>query len=98
MKKSNDLLRLIRFNSIDTKKAQKAQVLDVRNYMFVRLENMIKLLFSQGKMKWRAFSDIAPENMSNIDKAATNLHNQQKRLIASVLHIGWLYQYNWYLN
>ena len=46
--KNKDLLRLIRGNSIDPKRAQQENV-DVRNVMFVRLENMVKLLYSHGK-------------------------------------------------
>ena len=60
--------------------------------MFVRLENMVKLLYSQGKIKWQSFAEIPPENMSNMDEVATNLHDHRKRLIASILHLGRLYQ------
>ena len=53
---------------------------------------MIKLNFTLGKIKWRTFSDIPPENMSNMDEVATNSHDNRKRLITSVLHLGRLYQ------
>ena len=52
--------------------------------MFVRLESFIKLLYSQGKVKWPSFKDIPAENVSNMDELAVNAHDHRHKIIAPV--------------
>ena len=80
---SNKALRKLRGNSIDPKRVRQATT-DVRNAMFVRLESFIKLLYSQGKVKWPSFKDIPAENVSNMDELAVNAHDHRRKIIAPV--------------
>ena len=80
---NSDLLRLVRGNSIDPKRVCQADP-DVRNSMFVKLENYIKFLHAQGKIPWASFVDAPAKKMSNMDKLVVNAHDHRKKVITSV--------------
>ena len=80
---NNKTLRKLRGNSIDPKRVRQANT-DVRNAMFVRLENFVKLLHSQGKIEWSSFKDIPATNISNMDELAVNAHDHRHKIIAPV--------------
>ena len=75
---NSNLLRLVRGNSIDTKRVRQADK-DVRNAMFVKLDNYIKILHMQGKVPWKSWSKVPPECMSNMDELAMNTHGHCKK-------------------
>ena len=52
----------------------------VKNSMLVKIESIITLLHSQGKIPWSSFEDILPENIFNMDKVTTNLYDQCKKI------------------
>ena len=81
--RNSDLLRLIRGNSIDPKRVRQADR-DVRNAMFVKLDNMIKLLHKQGKILWLCLADVPADCLSNMDELAVNAHDHRKKVIAPV--------------
>ena len=81
--RNSDLLRLIRGNSIDPKQVWQADQ-DVRNAMFVKLDNMIKLLHKQGKILWSCLADVPADCLSNMDELAVNAHDHRKKVIAPV--------------
>ena len=91
IKANSDLLKLTMGNSINPKRVRQADT-DVRNALFVKLENFIKLLHSQGKIPWKTFADIPPEYIYNMDEVATNTHDHRKRVIACKLDLGRLFQ------
>ena len=84
---NSNLLRLIRGNSIDTKRVRQADK-DVRNAIFVKLDNYIQILFIQGKVPWRCWAEVPAENMSNMDELAVNAHGYRKKIIAPVAHFN----------
>ena len=84
---NSNLLRLVRGNSIDTKRVRQADK-DVRNAMFVKLDNYIKILYLQGKVPWKSWSEVPPECMSNMDELAVNAHGYRKKIIAPVAHFN----------
>ena len=89
--KHDELLCLMKGNSIDPKRVRQADV-NVRNALFVKLESFIKLLCSQGKIPWQSFADIPAHCMSNMDEIATNAHDHRKKVIADKLRLGRLFQ------
>ena len=91
IKANSDLLKLTRGNSIDPKRVRQADT-DVRDALFVKLENFIKFLYQQGKIPWKSFSEIPPEYIYNMDEVATNTHDHRKKVIACKLDLGRLYQ------
>ena len=91
LKTNDELLCLMKGNSIDPKRFRQADV-DVRNALFVKLENFIKLLYNQGKIPWKSVSEIPLHCMSNMDKIATNAHDHRKKVIADKLRLGRLFQ------
>ena len=81
--RNSELLRLVRGNSIDPKRVRQADQ-DVRNAMFVKLDNMIKLLHNQGKVPWSSLAEVPGDCLSNMDKLAVNAHSHRKKVIAPV--------------
>ena len=82
---NSHLLRLVRGNSIDTKRVRQADK-DVRNAMFVKLDNYIQILHMQGKVPWKSWSKVPSKCMSNMDELAVNAHGHRKKIIAPVSH------------
>ena len=83
MTRNHQLLRLVKGNSIDPKRVRQADE-DVKMAMFVKLDHMIKLLHSQGKVPWKSFGEVPPECLYNMDELAVNAHNHRHRIIAPV--------------
>ena len=75
---NSDLLCLVRGNSIDPKRVRQADT-EVRNSMFVKIENYFKFLHTQGKIPWESFVDMPAKNMSNMDKLAVNAYDHRKK-------------------
>ena len=88
---NNELLKLMRGNSIDPKRVRQADDNTLQS-TFVKLENYVKILHRQGKIKWSSFAEVPAENMSNMDELSTNVHNHRKKVIASSTHLGRLFQ------
>ena len=91
IKSRKDLLTLMKGNSIDPKRARQAKV-DVRDALFVKIDNFIKMLHSQGKVPWKSFADVPAHCINNMDEIATNAHDHRKKIIAIKNHLGRLYQ------
>lgn len=89
--KNNELLKIMRGNSIDPKHVCQADDNTLQS-TFVKLKKYLKILNRQGKIKWRSFAEVPAENMSNMDKLSTNVHNHCKKVIASSTHLGCLFQ------
>ena len=75
--KNNDLLDLFSGNSIDASRVRQANV-DVRDAMFVKLDNYIKFLYAAGKVTWKCWAEVPPWAMSNMDEVATNCQDHRK--------------------
>ena len=91
IKENSDLLKLTKGNSIDPKRVRQADA-DVRNALFVKLDNFVRLLHSQGKVPWKSFAEVPGDCMANMDKIATNAHDHRKKLIAARSRLGRLFQ------
>ena len=60
--------------------------------LFVKLDNMVCMLHSQGKAPWKSYAEVPAESISNMDKVTMNAHNQQKKVIAAQTLLGPLFQ------
>ena len=78
-------------NSIDPKRVIQADEA-VLEALFVKVDNYIKILHSQGKVPWKNASKIPSSSQSNMDKIATNAHSHCKKIIADKLHCGRIFQ------
>ena len=65
---------------------------EVLKTLFVKLDNMIRLLYSQGKVPWSSYAYVPVTSIYNMDEVATNCHNHQKKTIALKLLLGILFQ------
>ena len=91
IKKHSNLLNLLKGNAIDPARVRQATE-DVRNAMYTKLDNYIKILHAEGKVRWKCFEDIPPLNMSNMDEVATNTHDHRKKVVGDNAHLGRLFQ------
>ena len=91
IKANKDLLGLVKGNSIDPKRVRQATK-DVRNALFVKLDNYVKMLHSQGKVPWESAHDVPPEDWNNMDEIATNAHDHRRKIIAAKNRLGRLFQ------
>ena len=64
--------------------------------MFIKLDNMIKLLHKQGKVPWSSLAEVPADCLSNMDKLVMNAYNHRKKVIVPVISYldekGCLYQ------
>ena len=67
------LLKLILGNAIDPARVRQANK-NVRDSVFVKMDNYIKLLYSMGKVPLSSFDNIPKENIYNMDQLATNIY------------------------
>ena len=91
IKKNSELLTLMKGNLIDPKRARQADE-TVLEALFVKVDNYIKILHSQGKVPWKSASKIPLSSQSNMDEIATNAHSHHKKIIADKLHLGRFFQ------
>ena len=91
IKNNADLLKLSKGNSIDPARVRQADS-DVMMALFVKLDDMVRLLYSQGKVPWKSFAKVPAKNIYNMDKVATNCHDHRKKMIAWKSLSGRLFQ------
>ena len=87
---NSSLLKMMKGKSIVPKRAtsrQRSSVLNILN-----LNNYIKILHAQGKVKWACFVDIPVGNISDMDEVSTNVHNHRRKFISSSTHLEQLFQ------
>ena len=91
IEKNEKNLTVMKDNLIDPKCVWQADQ-NVMEGFFVKINNYIKLLYSEKKVPWECASNIPPECMSNMDDIAMNAHNHFKKPIANKLHLVRLFQ------
>ena len=91
LKNNAELLKLCKGNSIDPARVRQADE-EVLKTLFVKLDNMIRLLHSQGKVPWSSYADVPAASIYNMDEVATNCHNHRKKTIALKSLLGRLFQ------
>ena len=91
LKKNEQLLNLCKGNLIDPARVRQADE-DVMQSLFVKLDNMVKLLHTQGKVLWKSFADVPAASIYNMDEVATNCHHHRKKMIATKTLLGRLFQ------
>ena len=89
--RNKDLLGLFSGNALDPARVRQENV-DVKDAMFVRLDNYIKYLHACGKVPWKCWAEVPSDDMSNMDEVATNCQDHRKKLIGDALHLGRLFQ------
>ena len=62
IKNNADLLKLCKGNSIDPKRVRQADK-EVLQALFVKLDNMVQMLHSQGKVPWKSYADVPAESI-----------------------------------
>ena len=65
------LLKLINGNAIDPARVRQADE-NVRDSVFIKMDNYIKLLYSMGKVPWKSFDEVPPQYIYNMDELATD--------------------------
>ena len=90
LRDNTDLLQLTKGNFIYSRRVCQYNI-DVPETCFVKLENYIKILHSQVKVKQALLADLTPENIFNMDKVETYDHNQRKQIIADITHLVCLF-------
>ena len=91
LKENSKLLTLLKGNSIEPARVRQADE-DVRDALFIKLNNYIGLLNKMGYCDWKSWTDVPPDNISNMDELSTNAQDHWKRLIALVNLCGRLFQ------
>ena len=88
---NSTLLNLLKGNALDPARVRQATE-DVRNAMFVRLDNYVKILHDSGKVPWKSWDEVSCRDMSNMDEVATNCHDHRKKIIGDQTHLGRIFQ------
>ena len=89
--RNKELLGMFSGNALDPARVRQAHV-DVKDALFVKLDNYIKFLYESGKVPWKSWSEVPPDAMNNMDKVATNCIDHRKKLIGDALHLRRLFQ------
>ena len=77
LKNNKDLVNLLKGNAIDPAQVQQADI-NVRDAVFTKIGNYIRLLYKTEKLPWETFGQISKENIYNMDEMATETSKHQK--------------------
>ena len=80
IKKYKELVNLLKCNAIGPAWVRQADE-DVKDVVFIKIENYIRLLQTTGKVPWKTFGQVPKENIYNIDKVATHTSKYCKKII-----------------
>ena len=88
---NKSLLKLINGNAIDPARVRKANK-NIRNSVFIKKDNYIKLLHSMEKVPWRSFDEVPQQNIYNMDEIAIDSSGHPQQIVGQYGSLGQAFQ------